>query len=158
MDKNLKRSAGAELDALCAALDERGWDYDKDKDNFSVGFLADGADMPLSVSVKINPELMTLTAFIVLPFETPEDMDESLAVALALINCGIIHGNFDYDKAGRRLLFRASTSYRDSTLDKDVYFYLIAAAFSTADKIAATLKALCDKIITVEQMIEALAR
>lgn len=158
MDKNEKRAAAAEFDAICAALDSRGWSYEKDKDTFSVAFTSNGTEMPLSIALKVNPELMTVSVYVIPPLETPEGKEEDFAVATALINDGIVHGNFDYDKKERRMIFRMSTSYRDSTLDNDVYFYLIGAAFSTVDSVAPTIKALCDGKLTVEQIITAIAR
>ena len=158
MDKNDKKAAVNEFDALCAALEDRGWDFEKNKDDFSVGFTANGKDMPVEVTLKINPELMTVSAFAAPPVQTPEGMDEQLAVATVILNDGVIHGNFDYDKNGRRIIFRVSTSYRDTALDKEVYLYLIAAAFTSVDQTASTIKALCDGTLAVEQMIATLAR
>ncbi len=155
MDKNEKRRAQAEFDSVCAVLDDHGWAYDKDKDAFEVGFDADGKDMPIRITLKVNPELMTVTAFALIPVEPPEDRAEDIAVVTALVNEQTVHGNFEYDAKARRIYFRAATSYRDSTVDKDVYFYLIGVAFSTADKVAAVVKALCDGTTTLEKLLEA---
>ncbi|MCH5350629.1 MAG: YbjN domain-containing protein [Clostridiales bacterium] len=158
MDKNAKRAAQREFDSVCAALTERGWDYDKDKENYSLGFLSDGKEMRFSITVKINPELKVVSVYVILPFLAPKDKEGQLAVALALINDEVVHGNFEYDGAAERVIFRASTSYLDSSLDKDVYFYLIAAAFSTADSAAATIKAMCDSAASPEQVLAAVTR
>ena len=158
MDKNTKKAAQRELACICAALDERGWEYDKDKENYALGFMSDGKDMRFSITVKLNPDLKIVSVFVTLPFLVPEDKEGQLAVALSLINGEIVHGSFELDKPAGRILFRISTSYLDSTLDKDVYFYLIAAAFGTADSAAATVKSMCESAATAEQVVSALTR
>lgn len=158
MNKNEKKAAQREFENICAALDERGWEYDKDKENLALGFMSDGKDMRFSITVKVNAELKVVSVFVTLPFPAPEDKEGQLAVALSLINAEVIHGNFELDKAGGRIMFRASTSYLDSTLDKDVYFYLIAAAFGAADSAAATIKSMCNSAVTAEQVLSALTR
>ncbi len=155
MDKNEKMRAQKEFESVCAVLDGHGWAYDKDKNEFEVGFTADGKDMPIGLTLKVNPELMTVTAYALIPVEPPEDKAEDLAVATALVNEQTVHGNFEYDVKTRRIYFRVSTSYRDSEVDKDVYFYLIGVAFSTADKVAVVVKALCDGTTTLDKLIEA---
>lgn len=153
MDKQERKEAQAEFEAVCAVLKRRNWQCKKDDENLEVGFISEGKNMPLSVNMKVNPELKTVTAFVHLPFELPEGKDEQFAIATALLNEEVIHGNFEVDFAARRMYFRMSTSYRNSLMDKEAYFYLIAVAFSTVDGVAAGIKTLCDGKITVEQIL-----
>lgn len=155
MDKQEKKSAQTEFKSVCSVLDSRYWQYEKNEDALEVNFTADGKTMPLSVRVKVNPEHMTVTVFVyMLPVELPEGKDAQLAIAAALLNEEVVHGSFDVDFSARRMFFRVSTSYRNSVIDEEAYFYLIAVAFSTVDNVAATIKALCDGKVNVEQMLE----
>ena len=118
---------------LCEMLDEKDWHYTKDNDNFSISCGAQGDDLPMEINIQTDPERQIVILLSQLPFSIPDDKRIDVALAVSAINYAIVDGSFDYDFTSGRLLFRMTSSFRESLIGKDVFEYMLLVSCKTID-------------------------
>ena len=69
-----------------------------------------------------------------MPFDISEDRRASVAVAVALANHGLIDGSFDYDFLTGNLLFRLTSSFVESIVDRELLEYMLYVSCNTIDE------------------------
>ena len=130
---NLKLTE-ATFDAICAALDERRWYYEKDKEKFTLNVKANGQDLFMELDVSCDKDKRIVMLLSRLPFTVAEDRRLEMAQAISYINAFLGEGCFDYHYKKGTICFRMTSSYRGSTLDKTVFDRMIMMSFSTVDR------------------------
>ncbi len=133
-DEKEKKRAEATYRALCAMLDENDWHYEKNEEKLSILCSAKGDDLsiPIRMAVDVERQFVMLTS--PMPFEIPEDRRASVAVAVALANHGLIDGSFDYDFLTGNLLFRLTSSFVESIVDRELLEYMLYVSCNTIDE------------------------
>ena len=69
-----------------------------------------------------------------MPFAVPENRRTALAVAVSQANNGMVDGSFDFDYLSGRIVFRMTSSYRESLIGKQLFEYMLSCACFTIDE------------------------
>ena len=132
-EKQLKQ-ARATFRALCEMLDEKDWHYQKDAEKLLISCSARGDDLPIDIRIEVDAERQLIVLLSQLPFVAPENRRAAMAVAVSAANCGMIDGSFDYNYLGGEIIFRMTSSFRDSLIGKDVFEYIVGCSCYTVDE------------------------
>lgn len=138
---------------FCGMLDGEGWKYQKDDENLRIECGARGEDLPIDLVIKVDVDRQLVTLISHLPYVIPQDKRIDVAVAVGVINNLLVDGCVDYDLSDGHLFFRMTNSYRGSTIDKEVYKYLLYCACQTIDGFNDKLLMLSKGIIDVQKFI-----
>lgn len=122
------------FDALCAALDERRWYYEKDKECYALSVKANGQDLFMELEIRCDVDKRIVTMISHLPFIVPEERRVEMAQAISYVNAYLGEGSFDYHYRKGVLCFRMASSYRGSVLSKTAFDRMIMMSFSTVDQ------------------------
>lgn len=131
-EKEIKQAKAA-YDTLCEMLKEEDWHYESDDDNFTINCGAQGEDLPIGIRIHVDPERLIVTLLSQLPFSIPEDKRVEIALAVSAINYALVDGSFDYNFVDGSLLFRMTSSFRESLIGKDVFEYMLYVSCKTID-------------------------
>lgn len=142
------------FDILTKTLDERDWKYEKHEEDLLIKSGVKGEDLPVEFIVRVLPKNQIVQFISSMPFNIPEDKRVDAAVAVCVANYGIVDGSFDYDLSDGQIMFRLTSSYRDSALGGDLFEYMIMVAASTVDAYNDKFFMLSKGMLTVEQFIE----
>ena len=153
-DEKKLRQAKAAFDTLCDMLDEREWKYDKDEDNFQIDTGASGEDLPMPIRINVEPDRDLITLLSHMTFDVPEDKRVEMAIAVSAINYRLVDGSFDYDVVGGTLVFRMTSSYRESLMGKEMFAYMLYVSCRTVDDYNDKLMMLAKGKLTLKALVE----
>lgn len=142
-------------DDLCAALERRGWKFQKHDDDLVVTFGVAGDDIPMDFVLAVDAQRQLLRVFSKLPFTVPEDKRMDLAIATCVASNGLADGSFDYDIATGSIVFRLTASFRESKIGDGLFEYLIGCSSVTVDAYNDKFFALCKGLISINDFIGA---
>ena len=148
--------AKATFDTICQALDSNEWHYQKDEENLKIESGAQGDDLPMELTVRVDAERQVVMLLSHLPFVIQEDKRLDVAVAVSAVNNALVDGSFDYDLTSGHLFFRMTNSFLDSTLGKDVFTYMLYCSCQTIDAYNDRFLMLAKGMMTMEQFLTAL--
>ena len=132
-EKQLKQARAA-FQALCEMLDEKDWHYKKDDEHLQIVSGARGDDLPIDIRIAVDADRQLVMLFSQIPVIAPESRRAEMAVAVSRANCGMIDGSFDYDYQSGEIIFRMTSSFRDSLVGKEVFEYMLFCSCFTVDK------------------------
>ena len=141
-------------DTLCSMLDNIGWKYDKVEEKLMIKSGVKGEDLPIDFLVIVKPRNQVVQFISSMPFNMPEDKRVEGALAVCTANYGLVDGSFDYDLSDGQIVFRLTSSYRDSLLSEALFEYMIMVSASTIDKYNDRFFMLAKGMITLEQFME----
>ena len=141
-------------DTLCSMLDNIGWKYDKVEEKLMVKSGVKGEDLPIDFLMFVKPRNQVVQFISSMPFNMPEDKRVEGALAVCTANYGLVDGSFDYDLSDGQILFRLTSSFRDSLLSEALFEYMIMVSASTIDKYNDRFFMLAKGMISLEQFIE----
>lgn len=127
------KNAQVTYKSLCAMLDGMQWNYKKHDEDLTITCTARGEDLPMDITIRVNADRQAVCLYSPIPFAVPKERRAALAVAVSIANFGMIDGSFDYDYINGRIVFRMTSSFRDSLLSKDVFAYMLAVGCRTVD-------------------------
>ena len=132
-EKEMKQAA-AVYKSLCEMLDEHEWHYKKDEEHLMIACGAQGDDLPIEIRMEVDVKRKLITLISPMPFVVAENRRTAMAVAVSQANNGMVDGSFDYDYLGGRILFRMTSSYRDSLIGKSLLNYMLMCSCFTIDR------------------------
>lgn len=141
-------------DTLCSMLDNIGWKYDKVEEKLMIKSGVKGEDLPIDFLVIVKPRNQVVQFISSMPFNMPEDKRVEGALAVCTANYGLVDGSFDYDLSDGQIVFRLTSSYRDSLLSEALFEYMIMVSASTIDNYNDRFFMLAKGMISLEQFIE----
>ena len=141
-------------DTLCSMLDNIGWKYDKVEEKLMIKSGVKGEDLPIDFIVVVKPRNEVVQFISSMPFNMPEDKRVEGALAVCTANYGLVDGSFDYDLSDGQIVFRLTSSYRDSQLSEALFEYMIMVSASTIDKYNDRFFMLAKNMITLEKFME----
>ena len=141
-------------DTLCSMLDNIGWKYDKVEEKLMIKSGVKGEDLPIDFLVIVKPRNQVVQFISSMPFNMPEDKRVEGALAICTANYGLVDGSFDYDLSDGQIVFRLTSSYRESLLSEALFEYMIMVSASTIDKYNDRFFMLAKGMITLEQFME----
>ncbi|MBQ8029385.1 MAG: hypothetical protein IJ262_08290 [Clostridia bacterium] len=119
---------------ICSALDMDNWNYEKDEEKLVVKTGARGDDLPMDLILRVNTKLKIVSLFSFLPVKFPKDKIVEGAVATCMATYGLADGSFDFDLSDGSVLFRLTSSYRESIISEEVIKYMLYVGASTIDE------------------------
>lgn len=130
--KELKQAQLA-FETLRQMLKEQDWHFEEDTEKLLISCGAQGEDLPIKIIIKVDAERQIISLISHLPFSIPEEKRVEIAVAVSAVNYALADGSFDYNFVDGTLLFRMTSSFRESLLGKDVFEYMLFVACKTID-------------------------
>lgn len=149
--------AKAAFDTLCQALEHHEWHYEKDEEKLSIECGAQGEDLPMKLTIKVDAERMLIMVLSHLPFVIQEDKRLEVAIAVSAINNALVDGCFDYDVASGHMFFRMTNSFLESTVSEEVFAYLLYCSCQTIDEYNDKFLMLAKGMLSIEQFLAAIA-
>lgn len=149
--------AKATFDTLCQALEHHEWHYEKDEEKLSIECGAQGEDLPMEITIKVDAERMLIMVLSHMPFVIQEDKRLEVAIAVSAINNALVDGCFDYDVASGHMFFRMTNSFLESTVGEEVFSYLLFCSCQTIDEYNDKFLMLAKGMISIEQFLSTLA-
>ncbi len=141
------------FETLCRTLDNHEWKYSKDEEKLSIECGAQGEDLPMNLTLKVDAERSLVMLLSHIPFPIPEDKRLDVAIAVSAVNNRLVDGSFDYDITKGNMFFRLTNSYLESVLGEDVIAYMLFCSCQTIDEYNDKFLMLAKGIISVEQFI-----
>lgn len=138
---------------LCTMLDGNDWHYKKDDAKLKIECGAQGDDLPMDISIRIDSDWQLVVLLSHLPFVVSEDKRLDIAVATSVINYKLVDGSFDFDIEDGHMFFRMTSSYRESELAKEVFFYMLMCSCQTIDEYNDKLLMLAKNMLSLEDFI-----
>lgn len=152
-EKKLKTARNV-FNTLCGMLDEKDFHYEIHEEDLVVTFGMTGEDIPMQFVVNIDATRDLVRVLSMLPFTFEEDKRVDAAVATCQINYRLADGSFDFDYKTGRVIFRMTSSYKDSLISMEVFEYMIAVASFTIDEYNDKLLMLAKGMIPVEEFFK----
>ena len=131
-EKELK-AARAAFRTMCELLDDRGWHYDRNDDEFTVRFGVRGEDIPMNITMNVSADTHMAYLTSHLPFDVPEISRDAIVMAVCRANNGIVDGCFDFNYDDGHILFRLSSCFLDSLMSKAMFEYMLLVSCNTVD-------------------------
>ena len=149
--KELKQAKFA-YSTLCSMLDKRGWNYSKNDEKLSIECGVQGQDLPISIYIKIDTEHSLISLLSYLNFEVPKEKLVEAAVAVNIINSVLVDGSFDFNILKGNILFRLTSSYKDSLISEKAFEYILEVSCVTIDQYNDKIKDLLDDKYTLDEL------
>lgn len=152
-DVKIERAV-AVYNTLCAAIDERGWNYERVDDDLLVHFSVNGDDLPVQFIIFVDMDRQLIRLLSPMPFE----MDESKRIDGAIATChatyGLTDGSFDYDLSDGKISYRLTTAYHDTEIGIGLIQYMIDFAGVVIDKYNDKFFALNKGYMSIEDFLQ----
>jgi hypothetical protein len=133
-EENELKQAQAVYKSLCDMLDERKWNYDRHDDELTITCGTQGDDLPIDLVIQINKQLQIITLLSKLPFVVKDERRVFVAIAVSQANNGMVDGSFDFNCLSGSIIFRMTSSYRESLISKDLLEYMLLCSCYTIDE------------------------
>ena len=145
--------AKAAYDTLCEMLNEKDWKYDSDEDKFTIRSGARGDDLPIDIKIVVDPERLIVSLLSQLPYNVPKEKRVELALAISTINYVVVDGSFDYSPVTGSIVFRMTSSFRESLVSKEMFEYMLYVSCTTIDEYNDKFLMLGKGMLSIEQFI-----
>ena len=147
-------SAQRVFQTVCKALDELGFRYEKDEENFTTKVLYTADDIPCNFALFLgkNWEFIEIVEF--LPFTCEVGKFIDLAFAVSATNATLADGSFWLDITDGTSAFKLTSVYQDSLISTDLIKYMIEITLYTVDKYSEKLYNLTTNEITLQEYMD----
>lgn len=126
MDDAVKLAAAQKVYAtVCAAIDEKGWKYERMDNDLIIKLCLRGDDLPIHHVIIVDAKQQLLRMASPIPLEMAEDKRTEGAIITSLATALLRDGSFDYDLMTGRIVFRMTSSFRDSEIGKGMIHYFV---------------------------------
>ncbi len=156
-DQKFLEQAKITFSTLCQALDNNEWNYKKNEEKLTIECGAQGDDLPMDLTIKVDPDRMIVLLISHMPFVVQEDKRLEMAIAVSSINNNLVDGCFDYDVTTGHMFFRMTNSFLESKIGEDVFSYMLYCSCGTIDDFNDKLLMLAKGMISIEQFLSAAA-
>ena len=153
-EEKVLKQAQAVYRALCKMLDEREWRYEKKENELSIRCGAQGEDLPMEIIIEVDVDRQLATLLSPMPFTVPENRRVALAVAVSQANNGMVDGCFDYDCQTGKIIFRMTSSFRQSLIGKDLFAYMLNCSCYTVDEYNDKFLVVAKNDMSIDQIVE----
>lgn len=151
--KEMKQAQNA-FNTLCNMLDDQEWKYQRDDENLRIECGANGEDLPIDIRINVDADKQLVTLLSQLPFKVPEEERVLGAVAVTAANYNMVDGSFDYNLASGAIIFRLTTSFRESLVGKDAFQYMLYVSCATVDNYNDKLLMVVKHAMSLEDFIK----
>lgn len=155
-DKKQTLYAQEAYETLCTTLDNIGWHYERMDDDLKIMFGVGGDDLPMAFLILVDADRQLIRLLSLLPFQMSDEKRIDGAIATSAINYAIADGSFDFDIETGRILFRMTSSFRESLIGEELFKYMVSVACLTVDRYNDKLCAINDGELSIEDFIKEL--
>ncbi len=141
------------FNTICQMLDDQKWKYERIDEKLIIQSGVQGDDLPIKFTIKVNPKNQIVALYSIMPFNVPEDKRVELALAIHAANYPMVDGSFDYDIKDGSIIFRLTSSFKESVLSKDLFEYMLMVSVVTIDEYNDKFFAVSKGLMTLEQFI-----
>ena len=145
--------AKAAFITLCKTMEHHEWNCHKNEEQLYIECAAQGEDLPMDITVFVDPNKLVAVLLSRLPFAIPENICLDAAVAVSVINEHLVDGCFDFDLSTGNMFFRVTNSFMESTVSEDVFSYMLMCSCATIDEYNDKILMLAKGLISIEQFI-----
>ena len=154
-NENDRKLAESVYEKICEVMDEDELTYNRHDDKLVITLSVRGDDIPMDLVIFVHEDRKLVRLVSPMPFKVPEDKRAEMAIAVNVANYGMYDGSFDYDFSDGDIRFRFTTSYyRDSTLGKEVFQYMLALSVAMVDKYNDRFMMLSKGMISLDRFIQ----
>ena len=141
-------------DTAIRTFNNLNWNYEEHKEELVIQSGVKGEDLPIEFLLVVKPQQEVVQFLSRLPFNMPEDKRVDGAIAVCVANHGMIDGCFDYDLSDGEIVFKLTSSYRESTLGEELFQYMIMCSAAMVDRYNDQFFMLAKGMLTIQQFIE----
>lgn len=149
------QAAKAVYEMICEMLDDKELKYARHDDDLVISCGVRGEDLPIDLLFMVRGDRQIVQLISPLSFKIDEDKRLDAAVAVAVANYGLVNGSFDYDISDGEIRFRMTQSFIEHMPCKEVFHYMLLAAYSSIDQYNDLFLMLNKGLMTLEQFITA---
>lgn len=153
-DEKAMASAKTVYKTLCDAIDRRKWSYTKEEDDLTVHFGVSGDDIPMQFILIVDAERQLIRLMSPLPFKMSKEKRIEGAIATCAASYGMTDGNFDYDILDGRILFRMTSSFRESLIGEGLFQNMISYACAAVDEYNDKFLAIDKGFLSIQDFID----
>ena len=157
-DEKKLQAAKTVYETLCQALEKHEWHFKRNDDALKIDCGAQGEDLPISLTLIVDPDRAVVMLLSQLPFSIQEDKRLDLTIAVSAVNNSLVDGCFDYDVTSGRMIFRMTNSFLDSVISEELFTYMVFCSCQTIDEYNDKFLMVSKGMISVEQFISAFNR
>ena len=139
---------------FCAYMDSHNWTYNKHDAELFIDCEVTGEDIPFTFHVRIDEKLKILCVFTTLLPTIPEDKRLEVAVAVNTINMRTLDGGFDFGFNNGILVYRITTSYRNTVITPTIMGHMIGISGHYVDKYNDKFADLVSGKMSIDEFIE----
>ncbi len=132
-DEKLERAQKV-YGTMSSTLDSHEWHYKKDEEKLSIDCGAQGEDLPMEITIKVDAERQLIMLLSHLPFVISEDKRLDVAIAVSAVNDKLVDGSFDYNIADGHMFFRMTSSFIESEIGNELFTYMLMVSCHTIDE------------------------
>ena len=139
---------------LCEFLTTDQWPFQKKDDELLIETSARGNDLPMPILVKVRTDRQLVLLLSTLPFDVPADKRLEIAAAASIVNYRLVNGTFEFNISTGKLYFRMANSFIDTTLDPEIFKYMLYCSCRTVDDYNDKFEALIKGEIGLDAFME----
>lgn len=132
-DEKLARAQKV-YDTLCATLDTYKWKYKKFEEELSIECGAQGEDLPMEITIRVDSDRQLIMLLSHLPFIISEEKRLDVAIATSIVNNKLVDGSFDYNITDGHMFFRMTSSFIESEIGNELFTYMLMCSCYTIDE------------------------
>lgn len=132
-DEKMERAQKV-YETLCATLDKHEWHYQKNEERLSIECGAQGEDLPMEITIRVDADRQLIMLLSHLPFVISEDKRLDMAIATSIANNGMVDGSFDFDVTDGHMFFRMTSSFIESDIGSELFTYMLMVSCHTIDE------------------------
>lgn len=157
-DAKKEKRAKQMYELLCKTLDDRGLRYSKDgKDedgDWKVHFGGTGEDLQMNFVIYIDVGRQLFRFMSPMPFKIGEEHRLDVAIATCQANNLMVDGNFDYNIDTGSIIFKMTTTFRDSVISQDLVDYMLGVTINMADEFNDKFLSLDKGTMTLDEFLK----
>lgn len=150
-----KNEAKEMYKTMCDALDEIGWNYEKDEKTLNVTMGVDCETVSINLMSFVDEESSTICTLSILPFSVPSSRVIDVIVVIGMINCTLIDGRFTFTTGGN-ITYSTCMGYKNSFISKEAVEYLVYVSCAALDAYSDMLMAVAEDRMSIMEAAEAL--
>ena len=154
-DAKKKEKAKSYYEMLCNMLENDGWKFDREDDNYVVHMSVSGESMPIQIIFIVDEARQLIRLLSPVPFKFSEEKRMEGAIAAGAASFGMADGNFGYDLENGHLYFKITASYIDSEASETLFRYMLACTCAMVDRYNDKFLALDKGVIDLAAFIDA---
>ena len=139
---------------FCDMMDSRGWKYDGEQEEMLIITRVKGDDFPIDVRIFVDADRLLVRLHSLLAFEMAPERIPDLALAVCAINDNLVDGNFDLNIENGRIIYRMTTSFRESLLSEAAFDFFLGFAVHVVDRYSIKLFMVAKELLTPNQLLE----